>query len=227
MIAFLDTEFTGLLADPKLLSVGIVLGAGQGNAKDSEFYAEVTDRERLHAASWFVLDAVLPQFGKVPGAACPYTELGARLRTFFTNLAHSLTPGEDLEVAFEFDLDWVLVERAIADADADATRPTPITAAVHPVNVYDIAGFGPGKRAATAYFSAQRLAPLSRHHALCDARALRASYAAAQAADATRSGATPCALPHRPQTLPFDTTQFLALPRRPHTESLPTHESES
>ena len=231
MIAFLDTEFTGLLADPKLLSVGIVLGAGNDNAKGDEFYAEVTDRERLHAASWFVLDAVLPQFGKVPGAACPYAELGVRLYNFFADLARSLTPGEDIEVAFEFDLDWALVERAIEAADT--ARWPAVAGLMHPVNVYDIAGFGAGKRAATAYFAAQRLAPLSRHHALCDARALRASYGAAQAADAANAanhetaGASPCALPHRPQALPLATTPFIALPRRPQTESLRTHESET
>ena len=224
MIVFLDTEFTGPLADPKLLSVGIVPGARNdkyaGDDTGLEFYAEVTDRERLDAASWFVLEAVLPQFGRVPGAACPYAELGARLYTFFANLAHSLAPAEAIEVAFEFDLDWALVERAIEAADA--ARWPAVAGLMHPVNVYDIAGFGAGKRAATTYFAAHRLAPLSRHHALCDARALRASHRAAQAAEAAHAGASPCALPHRPQAPPFATTDFMAMTCRAQTESAPT-----
>jgi hypothetical protein len=40
------------------------------------------------------------------------------------------------------------------------------------VNVYEFTGFGPGKLAADAHFKTQALAPFSRHHALCDARAL-------------------------------------------------------
>ena len=47
-----------------------------------------------------------------------------------------------------------------------------------PRNVYEIVGFGAGKRAAEAYFSAASDAPISRHHSLCDARALRVAYEA-------------------------------------------------
>ena len=67
MLAFLDTEFTDLVIQPRLLSVGLVTGTGIGGER--EFYAEVIDRDRIHAASWFALSAVLPQFGKVPHQA--------------------------------------------------------------------------------------------------------------------------------------------------------------
>jgi hypothetical protein len=50
---------------------------------------------------------------------------------------------------------------------------------VRALNVYEFTGFGPAKLAADAYFKAQALAPISRHHALCDARALRLAYDAA------------------------------------------------
>jgi hypothetical protein len=46
------------------------------------------------------------------------------------------------------------------------------------LNVHEIAGSGPGHLVADAYFKAQATAPLSRHHALCDARALRLAYEA-------------------------------------------------
>jgi hypothetical protein len=73
VLAILDTEFTDLGIRPRLLSVGLVTSrAGQ-----REFYAEVTDRDRIHATNWFGLASVLPQFGKVAGASCTYAVLGA------------------------------------------------------------------------------------------------------------------------------------------------------
>jgi hypothetical protein len=43
-----------------------------------------------------------------------------------------------------------------------------------------------GDRTAARYFDAQRLAPFARHHALCDVRALRIAYEAAQLASASK-----------------------------------------
>jgi hypothetical protein len=45
--------------------------------------------------------------------------------------------------------------------------------------VYKLTGFGHAKRAGENYFNSQNTASLSRHHALCDARALRVAYEAA------------------------------------------------
>jgi hypothetical protein len=173
VIVFLDTEFTDLAIQPRLLSVGIVADAGNNR----EFYAEVTDRDRIHAACWFALDAVLPQFGRIAHAECPYAELGTRICTFLGGLTAALDDGEFLEVTFGYHLDWELVELAIRESGArhwDSTRRR-----LRPVNVFDVTGFGAGKLAAETYFQSQALAPISRHHALCDARALRLSYEAA------------------------------------------------
>ena len=74
MLLFLDTEFTDLINDPRLLSVGIVSATEDG----SEFYAEVNNHSRLSAANDFVQDGVIPQFGNVPGATCSYRELHRR-----------------------------------------------------------------------------------------------------------------------------------------------------
>jgi len=163
MMVYLDTEFSDLAAEPKLLSLAMV----RASRNDKEFYAEVTDSQRLRAASDFALEAVLSQFGRVAGAACSYAELGARLWVYLYDLTTTLGPGERIEVAFESDRDW-------------------LRGRLTPVNVYNIDGFAAGERAARAYFVTQRGAPLSRHHALCDARALRIAYAAA--GDAVRSG---------------------------------------
>ena len=180
MMVYLDTEFSDLAAEPKLLSLAMV----RASRNDKEFYAEVTDSQRLRAASDFAHVAVLSQFGRVAGAACSYAELGARLWVYLYDLTTTLGPGERIEVAFESDRDWLLATRAVQDADLAGWIS--LRGRLTPVNVYNIDGFAAGERAARAYFVTQRGAPLSRHHALCDARALRIAYAAA--GDAVRSG---------------------------------------
>ena len=173
MLAFLDTEFTDLVIRPRLLSVGIVAETGN----DRDFYAEVTDADRLQATSWFGRGAVLPQFGKIAGAACSYAELGARLSGFLDALAADLAADESVELAFGYALDWDLVDRAVAESGARHWAST--RCRIRPVNVYPSAGFGAGKTAAEAYFARQAQAPFARHHALCDARALRLACKAA------------------------------------------------
>jgi hypothetical protein len=180
MMVFLDTEFTDLNILPRLLSVGLVTGSIDG----PEFYAEVTDEDRLSATSWFGRGVVLPQFGAVPGAACPYTDLGHRLGLFFDGLAQQLEPGKSIELAHGYHLDWELVDQAITEAATTSWCRT--RSRVHALNVYAITGFDEGQLASEAYFADQASAALSRHHALCDARALRVAYEAAQRAAASR-----------------------------------------
>lgn len=173
MFAFLDTEFTDLVIRPRLLSVGLVTEPGNERA----FYAEVTDRDRIQATNWYGLSAVLPQFGKIAHAACSYAELGVRLSTFLHELIAELRDGEFVELAFGYHLDWELIDLAINDSGSrswEATRRR-----LRPVNVYELTGFGAGRLAAEAYFKDQARALITRHHALCDARALRCAYEAA------------------------------------------------
>ncbi len=174
MLAFLDTEFTDLVIRPRLLSVGVVTERGAGR----EFYAEVTDADRVRATGWFGQSAVLPQFGKITGAACSYVELGGRLSSFLAELVAGLQTDGVMELAFGYDLDWELVDLAIKDSGAPGWES--IRRRIRPVNVYEITGFDAGKVATDAYFKAQASAPISRHHALCDARALRVAYGAAR-----------------------------------------------
>jgi hypothetical protein len=173
MIAFLDTEFTDLVIQPRLLSVGLVAGT----TGEAEFYGEVTDTDRIHASSWFALSSVLPQFGKVPNAACTYAALGGRRAKFLGDLTDALIDGDRLDIAFGYHLDWELIEAAISDSGAQKWEST--RRRIRPVNVYDVTGFGAGELAAETYLKSQAEAPLSRHHALCDARALRMAYQAA------------------------------------------------
>ncbi len=184
MLAFLDTEFTDLVIRPRLLSVGIVGDSGS----EREFYAEVTDPDRLHATSWFGLDAVLPQFGKIADAECTYAELGARVSQFLGDLVAELRTDEFVELVHGYSLDWELVDLAAKDAGRPAWEST--RRRIRPVNVYELTGLGPGKLAAETYYRAQAVALFARHHALCDARALRLAYEAAKPAAAGSSQAT-------------------------------------
>lgn len=180
ILAFLDTEFTGLGKTPVLLSVGIVLGVGDKR----EFYAEVTDTDRLAAAEAFTADTVLTQFGRIAGAGCAYAALVVRLRAFLLGLASTQAPGSVVELAFNSDIDWMLVRQALKD-DSELSLAR-IAHFIRPTNIYNMAGFAAGEFAANSYFAAQQSAPIHRHHALCDARALRVAYTAARAACAAQ-----------------------------------------
>jgi hypothetical protein len=209
MIAFLDTEFTDLVDNPQLLSVGIVVGT---DAR-CEFYAEVTDVARIQAASSFAREAVLPQFGRIAGAACSYAELGHRLSSFLTNLCGPLKAGEAIEVAFESDRDWQFVERAVKEAGA--ARWAYIVSVLSPVNVYNIPGFAEGDLAASAYFKAQQRALFCRHHALCDARALRIAFDAANASTAAAARAHSGPSLPRQDVIRVGADEQAAIARRP------------
>ena len=56
MLIFLDTEFTGLIADPQLISIGLVTLDGQ------EFYAELSNIDLTDVDFW-IEENVLPQLG--------------------------------------------------------------------------------------------------------------------------------------------------------------------
>ena len=161
-----------------MLSIGIVAAT----QPPLEFYAEVSDAQRVSAAGAFAREAVLPQFGKRPGAACTYAELGRRLVDYLSKLTSLCARGEVIAVVFESDRDWTLVQRAIVDAAVPASPR--IVARLRPVNEYNMPGFAAGTVAAADYFASQQGTALSRHHALCDARALQIAYRAANAAHA-------------------------------------------
>jgi hypothetical protein len=74
----------------------------------------------------------------------------------------------------------MLVRQALKDhSDLSLARIAPLA---RPVNIYNMTGFAAGEIASNIYFAAQRSAPIHRHHALCDARALRIAYTAAHLA---------------------------------------------
>ena len=174
MLVFLDTEFTDLL-NPELLSLGLVTLDGR------EFYAELDltsdlGQTRVKASSDFVrYGGVLDMWGLVPGAIGTEWELGRRTGEWLLGLAAEA--GTRIEVAFDYSVDYELVEWAVRDAGLwDQVREV-----VLPVNVNPITSTITGELAAEVCFRELGQRGLKRHHALADALALRAAYLSVKA----------------------------------------------
>ncbi len=160
---YLDTEFTEFRY-PMLLSLALV---GEG----VEFYAEVTDADRIERASEFVRETVLPQFSKVPGASGTYEQLCKRLVYFLSEQTKRLGEGDYLVVVHDFELDWFLLEQAMRDAGVDVAKRLSAHLIPHQVTNWQ----AEAQQKMLEYFELQLDLEIGRHHALCDARALKIS----------------------------------------------------
>ncbi len=158
MLVFLDTEFTKL-ARPDLISIALVSDDGR------EFYAERTDYYPEDCSD-FVRENVRPLLGRVPDAACSRPELTDRVREWFRQLPERAT------VVYDYEWDWRLL--AVTMLGRPHSKPPggfaeqlylDSSAITHPVFE---------KTLSAAY----TLEWLPKHHALADARALRAGYQA-------------------------------------------------
>jgi len=97
MLLFLDTEFTGLMADPNLISIALV------NEDGHEFYAELTDTWEMDECEPFVQEQVLPLLdgGDVQ---MTWDELTARLPAWISGLRVPVRIASDAVVA---DWEWI------------------------------------------------------------------------------------------------------------------------
>ena len=161
MRVFLDAEFTQF-RDGELLALGLVSEDGR------ECYVEIADPARHARASGFCQDVVIPQFGLVDGAAMvDDAAAGARVAAWFD------ASDGILLVCHDYALDWDFLEHALRAAGAwERLKPRLVAD--------DIAGIAapgtPGEAAMIAAFDAATWP--ARHHALVDARALRAAWLA-------------------------------------------------
>jgi hypothetical protein len=187
-LVFLDAEFTQFI-DVELLSLGLVTLADETR----ELYVELdmtTDlgKARRASSSDFVrYEGVLDQWGAVPGATATDWEMGRRAGDWL--LALSAESGTRVEVAFDYPMDFELLEYAVRDSGLwDQVREV-----VWPVDVAALTGGVHGELASEECYRALKKRGLNRHHALADAHALRAAYRATK--DVTlrlaRFGATP------------------------------------
>ena len=170
-LVFLDCEFTQFI-HVELLSLGMVTLADEAR----ELYVELdlsTDigKARRASSSDFVkYEGVLDQWGVVPGATATDWEMGRRAGEWL--LALAAESGSRVEVAYDYGMDWELLEYAVRDSGLwDRVREV-----VWPVDVGALTGTVHGELAAEECYRGLKRRGLGRHHALADAHALRAAY---------------------------------------------------
>jgi hypothetical protein len=162
MRIFFDTEFNGFREDSRLLSIGLVAEDGR------ECYVEMPTRgPHLRDAAEFVLIHVVGQFGRIPYAEVSnYAEMARRVAAFLDGFTGRL------ELCYDWKLDWQHLESLL-------TGHTALLARIGANNIAGVAAEGSaGEEAARQAILACREPLLQAHHALADARALRAAWLA-------------------------------------------------
>ena len=175
-ICFLDCEFTSLI-EPELLSLGLITYHGIEQYVELDVQSDV-GKARQKVSSDFVRSGVLDQFGLFPAYVCAPWEMGRRVGEWLLGFAESAA--SRVEVAFDYSVDYELMEYAIRDCGLwDRAREI-----IRPVDICRLTGTIEGELAAEECFRelSRHIPPLSRHHALADAWALRHCYLAAKRA---------------------------------------------
>lgn len=119
MIVFLDCEFTDLL-HTELLSLGLV------NIDGREHYVELdltTDigKARVKTSSSFVrYGGVLDLWGLVPASTVTELEMGRRTGEWILGLARE--SGTRVEIAFDYSMDYELLEYVIRDSGNESGK---------------------------------------------------------------------------------------------------------
>lgn len=158
---FFDSEFTGFVSNPKLISIGFIDETGERT-----FYAELSDTWQLDDLGDFAREAVLPLL-----------EGGAMLMTMHT-LNERLTTwlaafGEPVKLATDsvyWDWPWIQSIFNTREAWPENLDGKPLPLTMNYLSQFD--EFGPALEKAFT-------GGLRRHHALDDARANRVGWLAA------------------------------------------------
>lgn len=153
---FFDTEFTDLIVDPQLISIGLIDESGE-----RVFYAELSDTYRLADVGDFAREAVLPQ---LEGGAVRLmmAELREQLRAWLEAF------GEPVKLATDsLSWDWPWIQEIFEDR---ATWPANLDG--KPLILLQETEFNLAIERAFAD-------GLRRHHALDDAKANRLGWIAA------------------------------------------------
>lgn len=160
---YLDTEFSSLSA-PALLSIGLVADDG------SECYGELAaDRLPVNA---FVRQKVLSQWGRMSGSAASTAQLGIRVSAWLSKLG-----GNSINVVYDYDADFELLQSALRAAGLWSRW----SGVLRPFKVGYLARQPISNEAMDlSWTHSSRHDDIHRHHALADARALRAGYRALQ-----------------------------------------------
>ncbi len=156
MILFLDTEFTDF-NEPDLISLGLVSECGR-----HEFYAERNDFD-LARCSDFVQSTVLPKLGQGPSGV-DRANLATALRAWLENV-HSFDSQGPVLVLYDFDTDVELFHQALLGQIPGWIKGANVAAEVNSIT----------------WARVGLMESPDAHHALYDARELRADWLAAKA----------------------------------------------
>lgn len=157
MLVFLDTEFTNLKRSD-LISLALVAEDGR------EFYAERTDFYPEQCSD-FVRDTVLPLLGRVPCAACTRKELTDLVRDWFKQFENLPIVVYDSQIDLHL-LAVAMLGRPHSKPPSDFATQVLLDSAVFANPIFIQAQ------------NSSYTADLPVHHALADARALKAGYEA-------------------------------------------------
>lgn len=165
---FIDCEFHAFEA-PRLLSIGPVGDDGR------QLYVELSAASALLDASEFVRESVVPQLGLMPHRVATQPELGRRVGEWL--LGHGEEP---VAVHYDFHTDFDLLEESLKlagfwESMKDSLIPTHIGYLIGQPDVEQAM-----ERSWADSFAADGIL---RHHALADARALRAGFEAMHGAE--------------------------------------------
>jgi hypothetical protein len=166
---FLDTEFTKLTPDAKLVSIGLVDESGQRS-----FYAELSDTWQMGDAGEFAEQEVIPLLGGDADDVMTACELGAALHSWITGCGEFVMVATD---SLQWDWPWVLAIFREHGAWPENLAHEPVLLTMNYLNDFD------------AFEAAIRVAyesGLRRHHALDDAKANRLGWIAAGGDTASR-----------------------------------------
>lgn len=155
---FFDTEFTGLIIDPKLISIGLIDESGERT-----FYAELSDTYTVAECGDFCRLAVLPHL-EGGEARMTFAELGQRLTAWLESFGEPVVLATD---SISWDWPWIqeiFYETGRWPANVDG-KPFLLVDG----QIKDFQGF---ELAVENAFSQG----LRRHHALDDARANRTGW---------------------------------------------------
>lgn len=153
MLIFFDTEFTDLIVDPQLISIGFVAEDGERT-----FYAELSNTYRLADVGNFSRHAVLPQL-EAGAAIMDMRELGKRLAGWLEAFEEPVKLATD---SLAWDWPWIReIFKEYATWPKNVEREPEILRQETEFNLAIERAFASGLR---------------RHHALDDAKANRLGW---------------------------------------------------
>jgi hypothetical protein len=159
---FIDCEFTSL-KNPVLLSIGLVTDGGE------ELYIEISNKKIWGVSSDFVIETVLPQFGRIGHSVSTNAEVGQLIGCWFDQVQS----GKQIDIAYDYHADFDLLEQALRDAG--------LWGRFEKILVPNHVGYMLGHElVVSAMDHSWKMSKLNRgidrHHALADAIALKCSF---------------------------------------------------